>query len=150
MHFIRIALAVLSAHFSAVQAYQFSTAQICTTKYGTKSVSVKTTSYAITIPITVVNKFTTTPTITITPAPQTTTSTTTTTVNIRLICFKSLGLTTLMVLGHLDRGHNPNEYFHRDYVHNVHCKSCILNIVIRWCHGCPYSLTPTRLPQRQP
>ena len=56
MRFVFLALAALSAHLFPVQAYEYSTAKLCTTKYGPKSVSVKTTSYAVTVPITVLKK----------------------------------------------------------------------------------------------
>ncbi|KAG7007183.1 hypothetical protein G7Y79_00011g030810 [Physcia stellaris] len=73
------AFAVLSTCVLPIQAYDYSTAKLCTTKYGPKSTSAKTTSYALTIPVTITNKFTTTSTSTITPPPQTTTTTTTST-----------------------------------------------------------------------
>ena len=75
-----LVLAAMSAQLINVQAYDYSTAKLCTTKYGAKSTAVKTISYALTFPLTITKKFTTTPTASITPPPQTTTSTTTTTV----------------------------------------------------------------------
>ena len=80
MRFSALALAVLSACVVSIQAYDYSTAKLCTTKYGPKSTSAKTTSYALTVFVTITNKFTTTPTSTVTPPPQTTTTTTTSTV----------------------------------------------------------------------
>ncbi|KAI4183786.1 MAG: hypothetical protein L6R41_005200 [Letrouitia leprolyta] len=74
-----LVLAALSLHLFPSGAYEYSTAKICTTKYGVKSTSVKTSSYAVTIPVTVTQKSTSTPTSTLTPPPQTTTSLATTT-----------------------------------------------------------------------
>ncbi|CAO1606483.1 hypothetical protein XANCAGTX0491_009982 [Xanthoria calcicola] len=79
MFLTSILLAALSVHFSIVQAYEFATAKLCTTNYGAKSTAVKTNSYVVTVPITILKKFTTTLTSTITPAPATTTSTETVT-----------------------------------------------------------------------
>lgn len=150
MNFILLTFAALSAHFSCVQAYQFSTTKSCTTQYGEKSVSIKTSSYTTTTPITVLNKYTTTPTIIITPSLQTTTSTTTTTVGTRPIEFNSLRSATLMILGHRNCCHNLNRHFHRHCVYNVHCESCaILISVTRSCHYDSYFLIPTSLQRSQ-
>ncbi|KAL8992012.1 MAG: hypothetical protein Q9169_007450 [Polycauliona sp. 2 TL-2023] len=79
MFFTPLLLAALSVQVIPSQAYDYSTLKLCTTKYGSKSTAVKTTSYAVTIPITI---DTTTQTITVeaTTFTSTTTSIATSTV----------------------------------------------------------------------
>ncbi|CAL8584419.1 hypothetical protein XPA_010021 [Xanthoria parietina] len=79
MFLISILLAAFSVHLSVVQAYEFSATKLCTTNYGAKSTAVNTSSYTVTVPITVLKKLNTTLTSTITPAPATTMSTETVT-----------------------------------------------------------------------
>ncbi|KAL8717643.1 MAG: hypothetical protein Q9225_005132 [Loekoesia sp. 1 TL-2023] len=63
-----------------ILGYTYVTSSLCKTFLGPKSTSpVKTSSYALTIPVTYVKKTTITPTNTITPPPVTTTTTTTST-----------------------------------------------------------------------
>ena len=81
MHLFLPVVALLSLCSPAISAYTYTTRSLCLTKYGSKSVApVKTSSYALTIPLTYAAKYTVTPTSTITPAPDTTTVTQTETV----------------------------------------------------------------------
>ena len=80
MYSVLLGLTVLASQLFQGQASDISSVELCTTKYGSQSVSVKSKTYALTLPVTITKKVTITPTSSVTPPPQTTTTTTTATV----------------------------------------------------------------------
>ena len=79
--YTHLSIFVTAVIFITTQAfgYVYSTQSLCKTAYATKSVPVKSTTYALTIPLTFTTKYVSTSTATITPAPVSTVRTITST-----------------------------------------------------------------------
>ena len=120
MHFNIVAAALFALNVAPSLGYVYSTKSICKTLLGPKSVTPKTSSYVLTLPITFTKKATVTPTSTITPPPVTTTSTAT--VIVRSQQFLSHFRHTARKqfnwlaksLGDFDRFHDSYEHHRRD------------------------------------